>query len=97
MQVGLRSGLDVGKRGTAVQKQGQACALSEVGRGGSSANETLGVGEKVSREGRAIVWQWPRHETAPRATGRLVVRDDALTIGRSPNSATLQLFVKRTT
>ena len=96
VEVEPRSGFRVGKRGARVQKQDQACALAAVRRRGARAEEALGLGEKVIREGGAIVWQRPRHGTAPRTTGQFVFRDDALTIGRPRSSTTLQLFVKRT-
>ena len=58
-----------------------------------SVEEPSGLGEELIREGRAIEWQRARHETTPRATGRMVFSDDAPMIGRLQGSVTLPLIV----
>ena len=68
VKVDPSSGCHVGKRGMFVQKQDQASALAEIGRSGSSCRDSLGLGEELIREGRAIEWNRARHETAPRTT-----------------------------
>ena len=97
MKVDPGSGCHVGKRGMFVQKQDQVSALAEIGRGGSSCRDSLGLGEELIREGRAIEWNRARHETAPRTTDEAVHCDTALTLSPPRNSATLQLFGEWTT
>ena len=97
VEVEASSGFHVGKRGEFVEQQDQAGALPEVGGGGASADEASGLGQELLGEGRAMMWQRPRHETAPGATGQLISGDDACIIGLTRSSVTLQLFVKRTT
>jgi hypothetical protein len=91
------SGLHVGKRGEFVEQQDQVGALPKVGRSGTRAGAASGLGEESLGEGRAMLWQRPRHETAPGATGQLISGDDTGIIGPTQRSVTLQLFVKRTT
>jgi hypothetical protein len=97
VQVEASSGCHVGKRGSLMQEQDQVGALPEVGRSGASRRKSSRLGEELVGEGRVKARERPRHETAPRATGRLLASDDALTIPLPRNSATLQLFAEWTT
>jgi hypothetical protein len=80
MKVDPGSGFHVGKQGEFVKKQDQAGALPEVRRRGASPEEASGLGEELIGEGGAMKWRRARHETAPRATGKLFFSGDSLTI-----------------
>jgi hypothetical protein len=59
--------------------------------------EASGLGEELIRESRAIEWQRTRHETTPRAIGRMAFSDGIPIIGQLSRSVTLPLIVKWTT
>ena len=97
MEVEASGGFHIGKDRAVVQEQGQASALPEVRRGGAGTDEASGLGEELFGEVRTMTWRGPRHETAPWATGQLIVSDDTCILRSTQGSVTLQLFVKRTT
>jgi hypothetical protein len=73
MEIETSGGSPVGESGEFVKEQDQACSLAEVRRGRASVEEGSGLGEELIREGGAMKWQRTRHETTPRATGRMVL------------------------
>ena len=86
MEIKTRPGSRVGKGWGFLKEQDQASALPEVRRGGASENEPAGLGEELSREGRAMQRQRTRHERTPRRAGQMVFGNQTSSIAIASRS-----------
>jgi hypothetical protein len=76
MKIKMSGGRHVGKRGGFVKEQDQTGTLPEVRRRSASKADAPGLGEELIGEGRAMTRWRARHETTPRAIGRMAFSDD---------------------
>src|SRR5437764_7390181 len=97
MQADLVARLDVGEVGLEVQEQGQVGPLAQVGGGSAPAGQEASPDEECAGEAGLVARQGAGHGRCPWAKGRGgSFRHDRI-VRANPITATLQLFVPRTT
>jgi len=96
MQTDLGSRLDVGEVGLEVQEQGQFGPLAQVSGGGAPTGQEASLDEEFARETGLVVGQGAGQGCCPGVKGRGVSFHDRI-LRANPTTATLQLFVPRTT
>src|SRR5262245_15039133 len=97
MQADLVARLDVGEVGLEVQEQGQAGPLAQVGGSRAPAGQEASPDEEFAGEAGLVARQGAGHGRCPWANGRGGSFRHARIVRANPITATLQLFVLRTT